>query len=475
MSDSQTSDKSNAENSVEENSEKTEEKAYTVRYENPCCVVIEGEAEADALKEDYQEQLETYQENAQLPGFRRGKAPSVLIERRFGDSLKEQVLQSAASEIFREAVNDEDITVVKELDIPEFENFDWEPGQPAKFEFKCEVIPSLDPEEEQYKGLTIEAPSKEIPEELFESALKQFAQRFAEWEKLGEDAAIDREDSIRAGVKVLKPELETNLAEEDFYFQPTRGQMGPFEVEGLQGAMEGTKVGDSIEVEATFNKPPADDDLGPELAELEDSDNVTLELCVKEAYRQKVPEIDDELASRLGLESGDEIRDLVRSQVEQDVAQKRDSVMRDRLLDRLAEQVDIELPDSLVEQTAREQKQRALRRLWQNGRNLEEAKEEVEKDGAFEEKAEKMLKLELMLQKIAEKERIYVSESEVEEQIKIIADRQGQDTLRTRRMLEKEDMLDSLRSDMRKEKVIADLLENAEINEVEWNNDDGNK
>ncbi len=448
-----------------------EKNDYKVRYENPCCVVIEAEASAEELKKEYEEQFETYRENASLPGFRRGKAPRLMVERRFGDSIKQQVLYSAANDLYSDAIKEEDFMVVNELDMPDFEDFEWEPGKPASFEFKCEIIPSIDLDKEQYKGIEIEVPSEEIPDEFFESALESFAQRFSEWEKLSDESGIDREDSVQAALKVKKPELKTELSEKEFHFQPARSEVGPFVVEGLQGAVEGAKIGDTIEVDATVSEHIPDSEKYPALEELLEADNVVIELGISDAYRQKVPEIDDQMASRLGLENAEEIRDMVRSQVEKDIEQQRNRVMRTRVLDRLAEQFDMDLPDSLIKQTAEEGRSRAAREAWQNGQDLEEAKESVREDDTFEEEAEKMLKIEILLREIADKERVYVSESEIDEQIRTIATGRGMDPERTRRMLEKNDMLDSLRRDMRKEKVIDLLLENAELNEVEWNRD----
>ncbi len=471
MADSNTS-RETPSGGVGEKEKKGEEPQYTLEYEDPCRVRITVEADAETLSREYEEQFETYRENAQLPGFRRGRAPKPMVERKFGDSVKQQVLYSAATEAYSEAVKEEGITVINELEAPDFENIQWEPGEPASFEFRCEVVPSVELKKEQYKGIEIDAPSKEVPQSVFESALESFARRFSEWNELDEKKEIDQEDSVQAVVKVLEPETEGELAESSFHFRPDQGRIGPFEAEGLKGAVVGCKQGDRVEVTAAVAEDVSRDDADPVVVELMDADQVRLELDIEKAYRISTPAIDDELAGKLGLENADEIREVVRSQVETDFERRRNEAIRSKLLSALLDRIELQLPESLVGQAAEENRRRAALDMWREGRDLEEVRKELAEEDLFEKEAERSLKVEFILKEIGELERIYVSEDEVDAHIRALAARRGMDEQRARRVLEKQDMLDSLRRDLRRGKIIDMLLENARINEVEWNEKD---
>ncbi len=451
--------------------EKGEQQRYSVEYETPCHVRIRIEADGTDLQEEYEQQFGTYQQNAQIPGFRRGKAPRAMVEKRFAEAVKEQVLHSAASEVLSEAIAKEGITVINELESPDFKNIRWDPGEPASFEYKFEVVPSIDLNEEQYKGIKIKAPSKEIPEDVFESALERFARRFSEWKELDGSVCIDREDSVQVALRVTEPDPESELRENRFHFRPDGGRVGPFVAEGLNGAVTGCKKGDTVVVKGRV----AEDALGeeadpdPALAGLEGVEEVSLELEIGNVHRLETPEIDDQMAEKMGLENAGEIREAVRSQVESDIESQRHEAIRSELLSELADCIELELPDSLIEQAAEENRRRAALDAWrEEGKDLEQARKEAAEEDSFEQQAARHLKTEFLLKQIGDRERIYVSESELENQIRALAARRGTDQERMRRMLEKNDMLDSLRRDLRRAKVIDMLLENAELNEVEW-------
>ncbi len=461
--------KTSEEVASEEEAAEKEEQNYKVEYESPCCVVITVEADAESLKKEYEEQFKTYQQNAQLPGFRPGKAPRIMVERKFGDSIKEQILYMTVMELFNDAVEKEDITVVNELETPDFENFGWEPGEPATVEFKCEIIPSIDVDEELYKGIKIQAPVDDVPDDMFESALEQFAQQYSDWEKLGDDAVIDQNDSVVAQIKLISPEIEKEFGLDELSFIPGTDELGPFLAEGLNGAVVGAKKGDTIEIEASVKDEIDDEFDDPALEELAEAEKVVLELDIQDVYRYKTPEIDEEFAENMGLDNLEELHDIVRNQVQQDMDSQRHNFMRGELIKKLGELIDFELPDSIVENAAEDLRRRESLRLWrEEGKELEEAQNEVADDPSYKENAIQSLRAEFVINKIAEKERIFASETDLNEQIRAFAASRGIDEHKARRTLEKRDLLDTWRRDLKREKVIQMLLENADVEEVKW-------
>ena len=442
----------------------------TVTREDECRCVITVEADADFLEKRYDEELTEIKSQVTLPGFRQGKAPRGLVEKRLGSSVKTEVLSSVMSESYEQAVVENDLHVVAELEAPDPDEFEWEVGQPAQFSFTCEVLPSIELDEEDYKDLEIEVPDLELDEEMIQDEMENFAQRFADMREI-EDSGIDREDQVTCTVSVLPDgEDEDPVWTDEMACRPADKRVGPFEVEGLIGGLEGCKKGDSVTLGAKYS-PQTDEDV---IEELQDRENpkVQIEVTVSAIYREVVPEIDEEFTEEYGLPSPDEIEESIRENLEQQVQQQKDSIREEMLMDALLEKVDFKLPDTLVDRATQEQQRRVMLNALQRGQSMDQAQQmAAQSAGRSREMAVRNLKTSYLMSEISEQERIYVTESEVREQVRSLASRRGWDYEQAEQYLEQNDMMDSMRSNMRENKVMEFLLENAEIREIppeEW-------
>ncbi|KPK58572.1 MAG: hypothetical protein AMK73_09165, partial [Planctomycetes bacterium SM23_32] len=256
--------------------EQEAEKGPTVTVERtgPCECVIRIEADADYLRERYQDELATLQETVKLPGFRQGHAPVGLVERRMASALRTDLISSVATEAYEQAVEEHDLTVVNEAEAPDLENFAWEPGQPAEFVYRCEVLPEVALEEGDYKGLKVEVPALEATAELQQREVERFAQQFATWEEV-KGAGIDWDDYVEAAVSVPEADWAETIG-----FYPRSERVGPFAVEGIKGVLVGAGAGDEVEVEGELLEGEAG--RRPELESLAGS-KVRLKLSVQHA------------------------------------------------------------------------------------------------------------------------------------------------------------------------------------------------
>ncbi len=430
----------------------------TVERTGPCECVLRIEADADYLRERYQKELGELQSEVKLPGFRRGKAPLGLVERRMGQALRGDLIASVVGEAYDEALHEHELTVVAEAEAPDLEEVAWEPGQPAEFTFRLEVLPEIELSEGDYKGLRIEVPALEPTPELMEQELKRFAQQFASWEQV-EGAGIDWDDYVEAEVSV--PEADWT---ETIGFYPRAERIGPFAVEGIKAVLVGAEVGDEIEIEGEL----AEGEAGrhEELAGLAGR-KVELKLTIEQAARRKVPEVDDVLASKIGLSSVDEIQQMVRERLERGLQERKDEIAREMVLDRLLERAPVELPPALVERAAEREQTRRLVRMLRLGVPRQEAERvAVEQAGRTREAVARGLRGQYLMQQIAEKERILVTESEVDSQIRGFASRQGWREERARSYMEERGMVRALREDMRESKTMDFLIENAAVEEI---------
>lgn len=430
----------------------------TVERSGPYECVIRIQADAEYLRDRYQEDLASLQTEVTLPGFRQGHAPVGLVERKMGSALRSDVISSVVGEAYDKAVEDYDLTVVAETDAPDLENFTWDPGQPAEFEFKLEVMPEVELDEKHYKGLAVEAPALEVTDELLQREMERFARQFATWEEVT-GAGIDWDDYVEAEVSI--PDLEWS---ETIGFYPRAERIGPFSAEGIRAALVGAKVGDEVEVQAEL---PEDQVGGREQLAPLAGQNTTLKLALSHVTRRKVPELDDELAKKIGLSSAEEIEPIVRERLANALEQRKGEVIRQVAVEAALAAVECKMPPSLVERAAEEEQVRNLVRLLRMGMPRQEAERAAaDSAGRAREHVERRLKAAYVLRKIAEKERIIVTESEVDSQIRAFAARQGWREERARSYMEERGMVRALRDDMRESKATDFLVENAEVTEI---------
>jgi len=430
----------------------------TVERTGPCECLIRIEAEAAYLQERYDEELQSLAQKATLPGFRQGKAPIGLVEGRLGASLRRDVIATVVSEAYDKAVEEHELAVVEQDEAPDLEKEDWAPGKPLAVEFRCQVMPTIELEEDQYKGLKVEAPQLELTEEMIERELERFAVRFASWEEVTE-AGIDRDDYVEA---------EVALAGEDWVetigFQPRDERIGPFSVAGLKGALLGAKAGDQAELEGEVLADGLDDWKGLEGLE---GKGVSLSVKVQKVVRRRVPELDDELAKKIGMDSAEEIRSMVRNGLEESLQKQKEQLKRDLVVQRFVEGFDFELPQALLDRASKEQQRKLFLKMIRAGVSQEEAERRVShQEEQNRETIQKALRSALALRELAKKETIYVTESEVDGQIRAFASRQGWREDRARTYLEQQGYVKSLRDDMRESKTVDLLLEHAEVSEI---------
>jgi trigger factor len=430
----------------------------TVEHTNPCECIIRIQATAECLQKRYREELESVHNEITLPGFRRGKAPVALVERRMGKSLRNDVVSSVITETYDEAVEENELNVVKQAEVPDLEELQWEPGQPIDVTFRCDVLPQLEVGENQYKGLAVEVPALAVTDELYEQEKERFAQQFSTWEEVKE-GGVDWDDFVEA---------EASLADghwsEKVQFYPRSEQVGPFKAEAVKTVLAEAKVGDDVEIEAEVDGERLTDDSP--LKE-KAGQKVTLKLVLQNVVRRHVPAVDDGLAKKLGLENAAEIEQIVRQRLEAALAERKSELTRHLLVDELLKRVSFDLPESLLTRAFEQEHVRALVRMLRAGVPRDEAERvAADQSGRTREGVTRRLKASYVLRKVAEQERILVTESEVQEQVRTFAGRQGWREERAATYLEERGMLRSLRDDMRESKTLDFLAEHAHVTEI---------
>jgi len=195
--------------------------------------------------------------------------------------------------------------------------------------------------------------------------------------------------------------------------------------------------------------------------------DVKLRVAIKAVYRQRVPEINDELAKKLNLKSAEDIRSIVRERLQRGLQQQKDDATRYSLVNALLTKMDFEMPATLVENAAAEERRKLLIRALRAGKSRQEAEEILSENAdRSREVALRNLKASFLLRRIADEERIYVLDIEVQDQVRAMAARMGWSEHRAERYMEENDLMQSLRWDMREDRTVQHLLKSAKVNEV---------
>ncbi|MCL4456008.1 MAG: trigger factor [Nitrospirae bacterium] len=345
------------------------------------------EIPAEAIESEIKRGLGEAQKRARIPGFRPGKAPMHLIEKKFAKNIEADVLEKMVPDYYLKAVKEAGITPVSRP-VAE-ESFDFKRNGPLSMTVSVEVRPKI--ENLNYEEITVKEVPVEVKDEDVDEVLKRLAEERATYESV--DDAISAGDLITMDYEVK----DDGAAANDVVLKVGSG---PYPQEFFDGLI-GKKKNEELEITAGFPE-----DLQSPFAGKKPAFNVK----VKEIKRRNLPPIDDEFAKDLGFENMGLLKDKVRENILLSKNRDAERTKQREILDKLIESHEFEAPEGLVKaeigSTIAEIKARG-----KDERTEESLAEEIKPH------AEKGVKASILLELIGEKEGITVTEDEVKEEI----------------------------------------------------------
>ena len=413
------------------------------------------DAEIDKVSRDYSKA-------ARIPGFRPGKVPAKVVRQRFRDQILHDVAHGLIPRAVDEALRERG---VEPVDTPDIRDVVVEEGQPLKFTASFETVPPIEPGD--YASLTVHRKEPQVQDADLEQALSQLRERAARYEPI-EDRGVELGDSVLMdlvrtaektteeplivipGQERAQPEIETD--KHDNVTVDIGGQANP---PGFDEALIGLTAND----QKTFDVVYPDDYAVKELA----GTTVRYDVSIKALRKRVVPELDDEFAKDLGeFASLEELRTRVRADLEHEARHEAEREMRGELLKQLSSRVQFEVPGSLLDREIDRRVEEFVRRLMeqqidpmQTNINWEEFRDRQR------EAAAESVKSALVLDEVARRENIQVSNHELEAEVGRYAERTGRTAAAVRARLEKEGGLSRLYTGLRREKTMSFLLTRA--------------
>jgi trigger factor len=397
------------------------------------------DAEIDRVARDYTKA-------ARIPGFRPGKVPARVVKQRF----RSQILHDVVHELVPRAVDD----ALRErglepLDTPDIRDVVVEEGQPLKFTATFDTVPSFDLQ--PYVSLQLRRPQATLQEGAVDETLQSLRERAARFEVV-EARPVERGDTVVVDL-VREAGTEPPDTHQDVTIEIGAAANPP----GFDDEVIGTTVGETKRFEVRY----PDDYEMKELA----GTAVNYTVTIKGLKRRVVPDLDDEFARDLG--EFDTLAAL-RARVEQDLTreaeQKAEREARGELLKQLAGWVTFTLPESLIERELDRRIEDFARRLMEQG--VDPRKADIDWAAfrqAQQEPARDSVASALVLDEVAQREGLTVSEAEIEAELSRFGERTGRTTAAVRAQLEKDGGISRLATGLRREKAVDFLRSRATI------------
>ena len=412
----------------------------------------------DDVRSQYQDLIKEYTKTIQIPGFRKGKAPQEVLERKFGESLRGEalgrIIEKAVGEIFDDEniPRDERPLPYSSPQIQDEPKLDLD--QDLTFSLVYDVLPKVNVG--QWKGLTVETPVVEITEEDIARELEELRERNA--------IVLDRDDGAAAqnGDVVTVDYCETgedgealpNSQRQDFVFTLGSG----YNIYKFDDEVAGMKKGETKEFAKTFPGDFTDSALAGQTKKL----RVTL-TALKE---KKLPDLDDDLAQDVDeqYKTLDDLKASIRERLQKDLERRLRELTVSKLLEQIMEQTPVTLPESMV----RVELEGRVRNLARNFNTSPEVimqmlSQQEEGLGTIEKEwrpaAEKALHSRLIVETLVEEQQqLAVSDEELEKELETMASETGTALDEFKKYYEKDDLRERLKEDLKERKFFNLLL-----------------
>ncbi|MGJ8671474.1 trigger factor [Rubritalea sp.] len=424
---------------------------------NTCTATVNVEVPADKVASERKNIVNAYVGQANIPGFRKGKAPVKVVEKRFATEINEELTNRLVQEGCQSAIKQEELKVLN-VQAPQAPVF----KEDGAFTFETSVMLAPEFELPEYMGLEIEVPSAEVTDEDVDNSLAELQQRFADFKEVTDRALEDGDFAVIDFTAALdgKPVAEV-IGKPAGFLEGREGHWVKIEEDSFLPKfgpeLKGLNVGDSKDVTVTIGEDfPISDVRGAE---------IVFSVTIKEIKLQELPELNDEFAGKLLPEKGiDELKEVIKEQLSQEKTRASEDAKVNQIVEQLNNAVDFDLPEELVAAETQGNIQGMAQRAMQQGMTQEmlaSQAEELEENAAKQ--ARINLKTNFLLQEIALKEGIKVEDQDVLQRIYQMAQQENKAPKKYIKELQKANAIQNVRNSVLIGKAIDFLVENAKV------------
>lgn len=422
--------------------------------EKEIAVSVPAEDIAGALNKQYGE----LRKQIVLPGFRAGKVPRAVLEKRFGEQVRHEVYHDLVRDAVEDALKEHELEPVSEPHIEgadDHQHHELPESGELEFTFKVEVKPEFDLP--KYRGVEVTRKREPVTDEQVDGVISRIAEGHAEWLPV-EDGGYQQGDLVQATATIAVGD-HVLADEKGVVFLPEQGHLEGLTLADAQKIADESEVDDEVEVALEVPDDHPEEALRGE--------KTTGKLVIEGYKRRTAPKIDDAFAQTVGKDDLEGFKTEVRKELEEEHTKLSDRQVVKDILDKLVEQASIPIAAGPTERMVKRRvDQRAMHFQMEEGFSAEDAKAKSEEETAeITASVERDTRAWLLVEAIAKKEKIFCLEEDVDEALAEIATRHGAKPSAVREYYEQQGLLAELRSEVVERKVCEFLRDQARIAE----------
>jgi trigger factor len=403
---------------------------------------------------DVKEELDAvYREvgrTSRIKGFRKGKIPRSVLEAYFKENVETETTANLVNKFYWEAIKEKDINVVAK---PEIDECKIENDKNFSFVATVEVEPLIDPKD--YIGLELEKEEREVTDADIDAKLQEMRDMFSTMEDVPEDHTVAKGNQVLIDFEGFIDGLPSEeLKAENYQLEIGSGLF----VGNFEDQLIGWKKGETRDINVRI---PDDYDVADVAGK-----EVTFKVSLKNIREKKLPELDESFIKNFEkYESLDELKKSIRESLGEENKNKSEVALKERIIDKLLENNEFDVPLSLVDRQVNYMVSDAHRRMIMGGMIPQDASElSLKLRENFTKGATRTVKYVMLLKSIAKKEDVSVDEKEFDDYIQEISRGRVQDYEALKKTIENEDVAENLKNELLIKKIFAFIEKNANIN-----------
>jgi len=427
----------------------------SVKDAGACRKTMTIEIPAEKIAEEHDETLKAYAKYANIPGFRKGKAPKHVVAKKYANEINQEIQDRVLPKYYHEAVQQTELKVINVVDATEVK---LEDGKPVSFDVTVDVEPEF--KLPKYTDIPVKEEKIEVTDAQVQEQVDAILNQHANYEEVegkkvaqGDMAQLTYEATVDGKpLQEAIPEAKGIGSGAGYWVSADEYAFIP----GMGEAIVGLKVGDKKEVKVTF----PDSFMVKELAGVKTVYNIE----VTGVRERCLPAIDEEFCKKLQVESEDDLRGKIREHLQEQAENAALSKKHEQIVEFLVKKTKLDVPEGVVQQQTRNVMYDIAQQRMMAGQSQEQIaaqQEEILKEA--QDRALENVKLRYIGLGIATELGLKASANEIDEEIATMAIRQRKDARELRKEMEKNDSIASVGEQIRFNKALDYMVENAKI------------
>jgi trigger factor len=411
---------------------------------------VRVELPAETVADEFSRAYKNLGRRVRVRGFRTGKIPRPVLQGIYGDEVKGEVRSHLVEESLAEIVRERGLQIVSR---PELESNDLRETESFSFSAVFEIKPQI--EVKDYLGLPIEKPRIAVTEAQVDEALRRLQENHARLEPVADREVVEKGDFVTLDFEgSLDGKPFSGGKAQNYVLEVGAGQA----LAQFEEAVVGLKLGERKTVSVTYPEDFPNKEIAGRLVEFS--------LVAHEIKRKVLPALDDDFAKDHGeCASLEELKNRLRQRLQEEMTRYQTDDLKEQALSRLIERHSFSIPQAMVERQTRYLMERYQNQMGAQRTEQPAPMEEVRK--TLEERAMRQVRATLLVEKIAELEKIEVSDKEVQERVDLLARAAGEQAKNLREYYARSEARDDLRTQMIFDRTLGFLLDRATVREID--------